>query len=128
MQGLKSAILAIFQNWLGWLCPVSAAPKNPSQESKNSFCFGCRFIPRKTGRQNQKGPIFDSICTLFRSLCFVYNNCYVALKKRLELYYSKSLLVSNWHKYLSDFCFQPNCNTYIWIWVNKFIKFVLISG
>ena len=29
MQGLKSAILAIFQNGLGWLCPFSAAPKNP---------------------------------------------------------------------------------------------------
>jgi hypothetical protein len=32
MQGLKSAILAIFQNGLGWLCPVSAALKNPLQE------------------------------------------------------------------------------------------------
>ena len=50
MQGLKSAILAIFQNGLGWLCPVSAALKNPSQEFKNSFCFGCRLIPRKTGK------------------------------------------------------------------------------
>ena len=37
MQGLKSAILAIFQNGLGWLCPVSAALKNPSQEFKNYF-------------------------------------------------------------------------------------------
>ena len=46
MQGLKSAILAIFQNGLG--CPVSAALKNPSQEFKNSFSFGCRLIPRKT--------------------------------------------------------------------------------
>ena len=49
MQGLKSAILAICQNGLGWLCPVGAAIKNPLQESKNSFCFGCRLIPRKTG-------------------------------------------------------------------------------
>ena len=32
MQGLKSAILAIFQNGLGWLCPVSPALNNPSQE------------------------------------------------------------------------------------------------
>ena len=39
MQRLKSAILAIFQNGLGWLCPVSAALKNPSQEFKNYFCF-----------------------------------------------------------------------------------------
>jgi len=50
MHGLKSAILAIFQDGLGWLCPVSAALKNPSQEFKNSFCFGCRLIPRKTGK------------------------------------------------------------------------------
>jgi hypothetical protein len=50
MQGLKSAILAICQNGLGWLCPVGAAIKNPLQESKNSFCFGCRLIPRKTGK------------------------------------------------------------------------------
>ena len=35
MQGLKSAILAIFQNGLGWLCPVSVALKSPSQEFKN---------------------------------------------------------------------------------------------
>ena len=37
LQGLKSAI---FQNGLGWLCPVSAALKNPLQEFKNSFCLG----------------------------------------------------------------------------------------
>jgi hypothetical protein len=30
MHGLKSAILAIFQKGLGWLCPVSAALKNAS--------------------------------------------------------------------------------------------------
>ena len=45
--GLKSAILTIFQNGLGWLCPVSAALKNPLQEFKNSFCFGCRLLPIK---------------------------------------------------------------------------------
>ena len=39
MRGLKSAILAIFQTGLGWLCPVSAALKNPLQEFKNYFCF-----------------------------------------------------------------------------------------
>jgi hypothetical protein len=49
MQGLKSAILAIFQNGLEWLCPVSAALKNPSQEFK-FFFFGCGLIPRKTGK------------------------------------------------------------------------------
>ena len=40
MQGLKSAILAIFQTGLGWLCPVGSALKNPSQDFKNYFCFG----------------------------------------------------------------------------------------
>ena len=40
MKGLKSAILAIFQNGMLWPRPVSAALKNPLQESKNSFHFG----------------------------------------------------------------------------------------
>ena len=34
MQGLKCSILAIFQNGLGWLFPVSSAIKNPLQGSK----------------------------------------------------------------------------------------------
>ena len=42
MQGLKSAILTIFQKGPRWPCPVSAALKNPSQNFKNSFCIGCR--------------------------------------------------------------------------------------
>ena len=33
-----------FQYELGWLCPVSSALNNPSQELKNSFCFGYRLI------------------------------------------------------------------------------------
>ena len=37
MQGLKSAILAIFQNGLGWLCPFSVALKNPSVDFKKYF-------------------------------------------------------------------------------------------
>jgi hypothetical protein len=39
MQWLKRAILAIFQNGLAWLCPVSPALNNPSQELKKIF-FG----------------------------------------------------------------------------------------
>ena len=50
MQGLKSAILAIFQNGLGRLYPGSAALKNPLQELENYFCFGWRLIFRKTGK------------------------------------------------------------------------------
>jgi hypothetical protein len=50
MQGLKSTILAIFQNWLGYLCPVSPAIKIPLQEFKKYFCFGCQLIPKKTGK------------------------------------------------------------------------------
>jgi hypothetical protein len=42
MQGLKSAIWAIFLTGLGWPSTVSAALKNPSQDFKNSFCIGCR--------------------------------------------------------------------------------------
>ena len=40
MQGLKNAILTIFQNGLEWLCLVSAALKNLSQEFKKKICFG----------------------------------------------------------------------------------------
>ena len=40
MQGLKSAILAIFQSGLGWLCPVSIAVNNPSQELNFFFVLG----------------------------------------------------------------------------------------
>ena len=32
--------------------------KNPSQELKISFCLGFLWIPKKTGRQNWRGPIF----------------------------------------------------------------------
>ena len=32
--------------------------KNPSHELKNYFCLGFLWIPRKTGRQNWRGPIF----------------------------------------------------------------------
>ena len=40
MQGLKSAILAIFQDGLRWLCPVSLALNNPSQELNFVFVLG----------------------------------------------------------------------------------------
>ena len=40
MQGLKSAALAIFQNGLGWQCPVSSALKNPLQELKKKIVLG----------------------------------------------------------------------------------------
>ena len=41
MEGLKSAILAIFQKGPGWPWPVSAALKNPSQDlQKTHFVLG----------------------------------------------------------------------------------------
>ena len=40
MQGLKSAILAIFLNGPGWPCPGSAAINNPLQELKKLFVLG----------------------------------------------------------------------------------------
>jgi hypothetical protein len=45
MQGLKSAIWAIFQDGLGWLCPISAALKNPLQEFKKFFLFWMPINP-----------------------------------------------------------------------------------
>ena len=42
VQGLKSAILTIFQKLaygLDWPCPISVAFKKPSVELKNSFCL-----------------------------------------------------------------------------------------
>ena len=40
MQGLKSAILAMFRRGLGWPCPVSAALKNPLLDLEKYFCLG----------------------------------------------------------------------------------------
>ena len=58
MQGLKGAILAIFQNELGWLCLVSAALKNLSQEFKNSFVLGPFESLERLEGKNRKGPFF----------------------------------------------------------------------
>ena len=52
MQGLKSAILAIFQTGPGWPCPISTALKNPLLDFKKYFCFGFLWIPSSAGRQN----------------------------------------------------------------------------
>ena len=60
MQGLKSAILAIFQRGPRWSCPVSVALKNPSLDLKNSFCFEFLRIPSNAGRQNLKVPFVQS--------------------------------------------------------------------
>ena len=58
MQGLKSAILAIFQKWPGWPCPVSMALKSPSLNFKNSFVFGSdEFIAMLEGKI-RKGSFF----------------------------------------------------------------------
>ena len=61
MQELKSAILSIFHNGLGWLYPVSAALKNPSQEFKNSFCFGCRLIHKKDWKVKLEWDHFSKV-------------------------------------------------------------------
>ena len=51
MQGLKSAILAIFQTWLGWPCTVSAAFKNPSQDFKKNIALGAdEFLAMLEGK------------------------------------------------------------------------------
>ena len=56
MQGLKSAILAIFQRGPGWPCLVSAALKNPLVDLKISFCIGAdEFLAMLEGK-TRKGP------------------------------------------------------------------------
>ena len=50
MQGLKSAILAIFHTGLVWPCPDSTALKNPLLVFKNYFCFGFLWIPSSAQR------------------------------------------------------------------------------
>ena len=48
---VKSAILAIFQNGLGWPCPVRLALKNPSQELKKKIVLGAdEYIERPEGK------------------------------------------------------------------------------
>ena len=68
MQGLKSAILAIFQksaNGLNWLCLVIPALKKPSVNSKNSFCFGFLWISGRPGWLNWKWLVSSSIRLLY---------------------------------------------------------------
>ena len=51
MQGLKSAILAIFQTGPGWPCSVSAALKNPLRISKIPFALGAdEFLAMLEGK------------------------------------------------------------------------------
>ena len=63
MQGLKSAILAIFSNGPGWPCPVSAAIKNPSQELKtNIFVLGSyESLERLKGKIRDAPSFYGSI-------------------------------------------------------------------
>ena len=58
MHRSKSAILAIFQKGTGWSCPDSLAFKNPSQDFKNSFCFGFIGVFGNAGSQNYRDPFF----------------------------------------------------------------------
>ena len=58
MHGSKSDILAIFQKGLGWPCPDSAALKNPSQDFKNSFCFGFLWVPSVLEGKIRVTPFF----------------------------------------------------------------------
>ena len=60
MQGLKSAILAIFWDGPGWPCPVSVDIKKPSQEFKKIFLFWVpvtRYLERLEGK-TREGPFF----------------------------------------------------------------------
>ena len=51
MQGLKSAVLAIFQTGPGWPCAVSAALKIPHRISKIIFALGAEeFLAMLEGK------------------------------------------------------------------------------
>ena len=51
MHGSKSAILAIFQEELGWLCPISAAPNSNHGNWKILFVLGSyEYLERLEGK------------------------------------------------------------------------------
>ena len=60
MQGLKSAILAIFLNGPGWPCPVSAAIKNPSR-IKKIFLFWVPMNTKKDWKAKLERPHFFKV-------------------------------------------------------------------
>ena len=47
--------------------------KNPSQDFKNSSCLGFLWIPKKTGSQNWRGPIFWRF-NLIKLQCAMFQN------------------------------------------------------
>ena len=57
MQGLKSAILAIFQTGPGWPCPVSTALKNTCWITKLFALGSYEFLAMLEGKI-RKGPFF----------------------------------------------------------------------
>ena len=61
MQELKSAILAIFQNGLGWLCLVSAALNNLLQEFKILFVLGADQSLERLESKTRKGSFFQGL-------------------------------------------------------------------
>ena len=63
MQGLRSAILAIFQKGLGWLSPVSAAPQKVIVAIVLLFVLG-----RYEYLKRLEGKIRDGIFFLFNIL------------------------------------------------------------
>ena len=81
MQGLKSAILAIFQRGPGWLCLVSTALENPSVDLKNYFWHGYEFLAMLQGK-SRKGPFFwiqTGKITVCRVLCHVLRQFSIVL-------------------------------------------------
>ena len=104
MQGLKSDILAFFKNGLRWLCPVSPALNNPSQELINSCCFGWHLslerLEAKTRKihflrfisdlvQSQQIQLNKILCSTMKKwqpfLCLVYVVCHNNLQGEIQL-------------------------------------------
>ena len=58
MQGLRRAILAIFQTGPGWPCTVSAALKNPSQDLEILFALGADEFLAMLEDKIREAPFF----------------------------------------------------------------------
>ena len=61
MHGSKSAICAIFQTGPGWLCTVSSALKNPSQDFINSFFLWVQMNSWKCWKAKLEWPHFFKV-------------------------------------------------------------------
>ena len=84
MQGLKSDILAFFKNGLRWLCPVSPALNNPSQELINSCCFGWHLSLERLEAKTRKIHFLRFISDLVQSQQIQLNKILCSTMKKWQ--------------------------------------------